>query len=94
MQPGPTALRAFRSTEELEIINGYQSLLDPRERCLAYAIARLAHWPRGHQAPLGTHTHDYLGYKAFNMYNMYVFTKINVYKYVLIRYLKSETQAL
>jgi hypothetical protein len=28
------------------------------------------------------------------MYNMYVFTKKNVYKYVLIRYLESVTQAL
>jgi hypothetical protein len=29
-----------------------------------------------------------------SMYNMYVFTKKNVYKYVLIRYLDSVTQAL
>jgi hypothetical protein len=28
------------------------------------------------------------------MYNMYIFTKKNVYKYVLIRYLESVTQAL
>jgi hypothetical protein len=28
------------------------------------------------------------------MYNMYVFTTKNVYKYILIRYLESITQAL
>jgi hypothetical protein len=44
MQPGPTASRAFRSTEELEILI---LVTHPDHRCLASAIER----PRGHRAP-------------------------------------------
>jgi hypothetical protein len=31
---------------------------------------------------------------GISMYNMYVFTKKNVYKYILVRYLESIKQAL
>jgi hypothetical protein len=39
------------------------------------------------------HEHVVLGL-GVSMYNMYVFTKKNVYKYLFIRHLESITQAL
>jgi hypothetical protein len=50
-----------------------------------------------HSANICVHEHVCLYWElglGVSMYNMYVFTKENVYKYVLIRYLESITQAL
>jgi hypothetical protein len=46
-----------------------------------------------HSANICVHEQGCLGL-GVSVYNMYVFTKKNVYKYVFIRYLESITQAL